>query len=91
MAPFSLEALAAADPDVILLRSMARRGESDGIFDKALLDQPAWATLRAVRNGRVYRLPQELFTSNPGIEYPQAVRYMADIVGGHANSGEERQ
>ncbi|ETI87302.1 MAG: hypothetical protein Q612_NSC00232G0004, partial [Negativicoccus succinicivorans DORA_17_25] len=36
-------------------------------------------------------LPQELFTSNPGIEYPQAVRYMADIVGGHANSGEERQ
>ena len=91
LAPFSLEALAAADPDVILLRSMARRGESDGIFDKALLDQPAWATLRAVRNGRVYRLPQELFTSNPGIEYPQAVRYMADIVGGHANSGEERQ
>lgn len=91
LAPFSLEALAAADPDVILLRSMARHGESDRIFDKALLDQPAWATLRAVRNGRVYRLPQELFTSNPGIEYPQAVRYMADIVGGHANSGEERQ
>ena len=91
LAPFSLEALAAADPDVILLRSMARHGESDGIFDKALLDQPAWATLRAVRNGRVYRLPQELFTSNPGIDYPKSVRYMADIVGGHANSGEERQ
>lgn len=91
LAPFSLEALAAADPDVILLRSMARHGESEGIFDKALLDQPAWATLRAVRNGRVYRLPQELFTSNPGIEYPKSVRYMADIVAGHANSGEERQ
>ena len=91
LAPFSLEALAAADPDVILLRSMARHGESDGIFDKALLDQPAWATLRAVRNGRVYRLPQELFTSNPGIDYPKSVRYMADIVGGHANSGEECQ
>ena len=91
LAPFSLEALAAADPDVILLRSMARRGESDGIFDKVLLDQPAWATLRAVRNGRVYRLPQELFTSNPGIDYPKSIRYMADIVGGHANSDEERQ
>lgn len=91
LAPFSLEALAAADPDVILLRTMARHGELNGIFDKALLDQPAWATLRAVRNGRVYRLPQELFTSNPGIDYPKSVRYMADIVGGHANSGEERQ
>lgn len=90
LAPFSLEALAAADPDVILLRTMARHGELNGIFDKALLDQPAWATLRAVRNGRVYRLPQELFTSNPGIDYPKSVRYMADIVGGHANSGEER-
>lgn len=91
LAPFSLEALAAADPDVIFLRTMARHGELNGVFDKALLDQPAWATLRAVRNGRVYQLPQELFTSNPGVAYPQSVRYMADIVGGHVNSGEERQ
>ena len=41
---------------------------------------PAWASLEAVRNNKVYLLPERLFLLNPGLHYPDAVKYMAKTV-----------
>ena len=78
--PFSLETLVSKDPDIIFLTTMVMPGQQEEAFRKALLDQPAWAEMRAVKEGHVYFLPQNLFLSSPGMDYPEAVRYMAGVV-----------
>ena len=79
--PFSLEALAAKDPDIIFLTTMVMPGKEEMVFQGALLSQPAWESLRAVREGHVYILPQNLFLTSPGMNYAEAIRYMAKVVG----------
>ncbi len=75
-----MESLVQADPDVIFFTSM---GSSDKI-EKRIKDDvesnPAWASLTAVKEGRVYVLPENYFLLNPGLDYPQAVAYMANLV-----------
>lgn len=80
--PFSLETLVAKDPDIIFLTTMVMPGQQQEAFRKSLMEQPAWAGMRAVKAGRVYFLPQKLFLSSPGMEYPKALSYMADVVYG---------
>jgi iron complex transport system substrate-binding protein len=41
---------------------------------------PAWQSIPAVRDKKVYYLPQELFLLSPGIHYPEAVAEMAKCV-----------
>ena len=41
---------------------------------------PAWNSLTAVQQGKVYVLPERLFLINPGLRYPEAVKYMAQQV-----------
>ena len=45
-----------------------------------MTENPAWQTVDAVKNGRVYYLPQDLFLLSPGIHYPDAVETMAKCV-----------
>lgn len=78
--PFSLESLVSKDPDIIFLTTMVMPGQQEEAFRKSLMDQPAWAQMKAVKEGRVYFLPQKLFLSSPGMEYPEALRYMAKVV-----------
>lgn len=78
--PYSMESLVEANPDVIFLTSM---GSSDKIEKRIKSDiegNPAWASLQAVRSGRFYILPERYFLLNPGLDYPKAVGYMANLV-----------
>ena len=54
--------------------------EIKGNMDQLMKSNPAWQTIPAVRDGRVYYLPQELFLLSPGIHYPEAVETMAKLV-----------
>lgn len=83
--PFSMEELAIKDPDVIFLTTMVQKGKEDGVFAKSLMNHPAWKGMKAVKTGRVYLLPQDLFLSSPGIRYPDALRYMSGKVYPEAN------
>lgn len=78
--PFSLESLVSQDPDIIFLTTMVMPGQEEEAFRKALMEQPAWRQMKAVKAGRVYFLPQKLFLSSPGMEYTEALKYMAHIV-----------
>ena len=42
-------------------------------------NNPAWQTLPAVRENKIYFLPQEMFLLSPGIHYPEAVETMAKL------------
>jgi len=72
LAPFSFEALVAADPDVIL---MVHHGP-EGQLAEALANRPAWASLSAVKNGRVHRVSERLFMTNPG---PSAIQALGEL------------
>ena len=71
--PYSLETLAADDPDIIFVVTMGKEEEITKAMKKAMTDNPAWANLKAVQNNRVVYLPSKLFLLNPGLQTPEAI------------------
>ncbi len=80
-APFSMEKIVESDPDVILVTTMvASKDKAEDRIKKDLESNPAWSGLRAVKDGNIVYLPQNLFLSNPGTKFDEAVEYMAKAV-----------
>ena len=79
-APYSMETLVAQNPDIIFVTSMGEEAEIRASMEAMFAESPAWQSVSAVHDGRVYYLPQEMFLFSPGIEYPAAVKYMARLV-----------
>ena len=79
-APYSMETLVAQNPDIIFVTSMGEESEIRASMEAMFAESPAWQSVNAIRDGRVYYLPQEMFLFSPGIEYPAAVKYMARLV-----------
>ncbi|WP_301963006.1 ABC transporter substrate-binding protein [uncultured Megasphaera sp.] len=77
--PYSMEALAEKDPDIIFFTSMGPAEKIEERIRQDVMANPAWATLRAVKAGKVYVLPERYFLLNPGLDYPDAVAYMARL------------
>ena len=71
--PYSLETLAADDPDIIFVVTMGKEEEITKAMKKSMTDNPAWANLKAVQNNRVIYLPSKLFLLNPGLQTPEAM------------------
>lgn len=78
-APYSLETLVAANPDIIYITSMGKLETVQDAMLKSLSASPAWQSLGAVQSGHVYFLPQDLFLLSPGLKYPEAAEYMAKL------------
>jgi iron complex transport system substrate-binding protein len=78
--PYSMEVMVEKNPEVIFITSM---GEQNKIEERLKLDiksNPSWNSLQAVKNNKLYVLPENLFLLNPGLDYPQAVKFMAKTV-----------
>ena len=77
----SLEGILAADPDYIFAvlqgadASAARKS-----LDAALLSNPAWGSLRAVREGRFVTLDHRLYNLKPNARWGEAYEELADIL-----------
>ena len=69
LTPLSLEHAVAADPDVVLVLGHGGSRQTAA----SILNDRAWASLRAVREGRVVGLPDELFVIRPGTEPARAI------------------
>lgn len=76
----SAEAILHADPDAIFFSMMGDEAASRANIN-ALLARPEWQVLRAVREGRVYILPRELFHFKPCGRYATAYRYLISCLG----------
>lgn len=78
--PYSMEALVEKNPEIIFITFMGDSEEIENRLRADVKSNPAWAALEAVRNDKVYLLPERLFLLNPGLHYPDAVKYMAKTV-----------
>ncbi|MEG1726891.1 MAG: ABC transporter substrate-binding protein [Acidaminococcaceae bacterium] len=78
--PYSLEELVTRNPEVIFITSMGDIEDIENRLRADVQNSPAWNSLQAVQQGRIYFLPEKLFLLNPGLDYPLAVQYMAQTV-----------
>lgn len=80
--PLSLEYVVKQDPEVIFIISMGNTPDSLARFKDQMQTNEAWNQTAAVKNGRIYELPMDLFTVNPGSRIGDAMMYMADCLYG---------
>lgn len=71
--PLSMEFVARANPDVILLITHSTDEKVVGKLRSDLIKHPAWQGVKAVRNNRVEQLPYALFAINPGTQVGEAL------------------
>ena len=79
-APYSLETLVEQNPEIIFVTSMGKIEEIKKGMEQTIRDNPAWQAVPAIRENRLYYLPQDLFLLSPGIHYPEAVEMMAALI-----------
>ena len=79
-APYSLETLVEQNPEIIFVTSMGKIDEIKANMNQTIATNPAWQSLPAIQQQKLYYLPQDLFLLSPGIHYPEAVEYMAKLV-----------
>lgn len=79
-APYSMETLAAQNPEIIFVTSMGNINDIKSNMQQTIAENSAWQTIGAIKNNRVYYLPQDLFLLSPALRYPEAVRLMRDLV-----------
>lgn len=74
------DALAAADPDVIVLMPCGFQIPQTLSELAPLLDHPVWATLSAVRANRVYAADGHHFFNRPGPRLVESAEILAEII-----------
>ncbi len=79
-APYSIETLVEQNPEIIFVTSMGKIDEIKRGMEETIASNPAWQTIPAVRDGKMYYLSQELFLLSPGVRYPDAVEEMAKLI-----------
>ncbi len=77
----SVETVMTENPDMIFISTM---GDEEGarVYMQSVFAQEAWQTLDAVKEGRIYFLPKELFQYKPNARWADAYRYLAELVYG---------
>lgn len=77
----SLEGIIAGDPDYIFaVLQGVDASAAQASLEAALLSNPAWGTLRAVREGRFYTLDHKLYNLKPNARWGEAYENLADIL-----------
>lgn len=79
-APYSIETVVEQNPDVIFITSMGKIDEIRASMEQTMQMNPAWQSIPAVRDKKVFYLSQERFLLSPCIHYPEAVEEMAKLI-----------
>jgi len=77
----SVEQIILDDPDYIFaVLQGSDPSRAQAALEAALLSNPAWGNLRAVREGRFYTLEHELYNLKPNARWGEAYEKLADIL-----------
>lgn len=76
----NLEAVYAADPDIILVQCHSDVTSARELVEKLYGDDPVWQSLSAVKTGRVYYLEPSLFHNKPNSRFPEAYLTLAEYL-----------
>lgn len=77
----ALEAILAADPEVIFFSTMGNEEKSRAYMDSVLAGE-AWQSLSAVREGRYVYLDKDLFQFKPNARWDAAYKFLAEYLYG---------
>ena len=77
----SIEAVLAEDPEFIFISTMGNEVSAKAYME-SVLETEAWQALTAVKCGRVYYLPRELFQYKPNAKWDLAYEHLIGIVYG---------
>jgi iron complex transport system substrate-binding protein len=77
----STEEILISDPDYILFTTMGDE-EAGKNYMESLVTDPVWKALSAVKEGRVYQLPKELFQYKPNARWGEAYEYLIELLYG---------
>lgn len=78
---YSIEKILQEDPDFIFVQTMG--SDSEKITERLkseALDNPAWASLTAVKEDRYIVLPKDLYLYKPNDKYPEAYEGLAKMI-----------
>ncbi len=77
----TLEQIVVDDPDYIFITTMgASHEKAMEALAAQLTSHPAWGALTAVKEGRVYELPRELFHYKPNARWAEAYALIEELV-----------
>lgn len=77
----SIEEIIDADPDYIFISTMGNESAAKEYMN-AVLEEPAWQSLSAVKNGDYVYLPKDLFQFKPNAKWDKAYQYLIDLAYG---------
>ena len=76
--PLDIEYIVAKNPEYVLVTSMVSDNDTAmGMVRDMFANNPAWSTVKAIKEDRVIYLPQQYYLYNAGPYYLDAVKYMA--------------
>jgi iron complex transport system substrate-binding protein len=77
----STEEILLSDPDFIFYTTMGDEAAGTAYME-SLVSDPVWSTLTAVKEGRVYLLPKDLFQYKPNSRWDEAYGYLIELLYG---------
>lgn len=81
----SMEKIMQIDPDYIFLTTMGTDTEAALSYVREhFYSDPAWQSLAAVKDGRYFVLPKELFHNKPNARWAESYDYIADLLAGES-------
>ena len=75
----SVEAVVAADPDYLFIIPQGSEDKAMDSYREAFESKPVWQDLTAVKEGRVYVLPKDLFQYKPNNLWDEAYAYIYEL------------
>ncbi|WP_315792472.1 ABC transporter substrate-binding protein [Paenibacillus sp. BIC5C1] len=78
--PYSMETLVKQNPDYVFMIIHGQKAVGDKKIQDELESNPAWASLGAVKNQKVIVVPSDLFLTNPGLHYDEALAYLGKLI-----------
>ena len=79
--PLDIEYLVEQNPDMILVTSMIGSNQlAIETMEKHFAQNQAWQTVGAIKEGKVFYLPQEYFLYHSGPYYTEALHYLAQVI-----------
>lgn len=80
-ADLSMEEIIRRDPDFIFITTMGNDTEKAlASIENKLVSNPAWAELKAVKNGNYHILPKELFHYKPNAKWNESYEMLYEIL-----------
>lgn len=76
----SVEKILLEDPDHIIALAMGEQAAADEFLRQNVENNPAWAGLSAVKEGRYAMLPKDLFHYKPNERWGESYEYLAKII-----------